>query len=143
MRFVPLLPPYILPSNPNPHVSLQPSTGLTTPSDPVAILSADIDPAIANENASKMVPHALLAFKSPAPAPAWTEPGFEGRLAYLVCTDDQAIPKFGQEAMMQGAGMEWAVKEMAGSHNCPFLKKTEEAAGMVDAFVEGFLKLGE
>ena len=112
------------------------------PDDPLAVLSADIDPSLAKENASKLVPHALLAFKSPAPAPAWTGPGFEGRLAYLVCTEDQAIPKFGQEAMMQGTGVDWAVKEMVGSHNSPFLKKMEEAAGAVAAFVEGFLKLG-
>ena len=111
------------------------------PDNPLAILSADIDPIIAKENASRLVPHALLAFKSPAPAPAWTDPGFEGRLAYLVCTEDVAIPRFGQEAMMHGTGMEWVVKEMEGSHNCPFLKKTEEASEAVDAFVAGFLKL--
>ena len=43
---------------------------------------------------------------------------------------------------MHGTGMEWVVREMEGSHNCPFLKKTEEAAEAVDAFVAGFLKLG-
>lgn len=111
------------------------------PDNALAIFSADIDPTVAKENASKIVPHALLAFKSPAPAPAWTEPGFEGRLAYLVCTDDLAVPKFGQEAMMQGTGKRWVVKEMVGGHNTPFLKKTQEAAGLVDAFVGGFLKL--
>lgn len=111
------------------------------PDDPLAILSADIDPIIAEKNASQLVPHALLAFKSPAPAPAWTEPGFEGRLAYLMCSDDQAIPRFGQEAMMQGTGMDWVVREIVGSHNAPFLKKTEEAAGAVDRFVDGFLSL--
>ena len=36
--------------------------------------------------------------------------------------------------------MDWVVREIVGSHNCPFLKKTE-AAGAVDAFVDGFLKL--
>lgn len=111
------------------------------PDDPVAILSADIDPIAARKNAAHLVPHALLAFKSPASAPAWAEPGFEGRLAYLVCTEDKAIPKFGQEAMMQGTGKDWSVREMVGSHNSPFLKKVEEAAGAVDAFVAGFLKL--
>lgn len=112
------------------------------PDDPLAMLSADIDPVLAEGNASRLVPHALLAFKSPAPAPAWTGTGFEDRLAYLVCTEDQAIPKFGQEAMMQGTGVEWAVREIVGSHTSPFLKKMEEAAGAVDAFVDGFLKLG-
>ena len=112
------------------------------PDDPLALLSADIDPINAQENASRMVPHALLAFKSPVPAPAWTDPGFEGRLAYLVCTEDLAIPQFAQEAMMRGTGQAWAVKEMVGSHNCPFLKQAKEAARAVDDFVEAFLKLG-
>lgn len=111
------------------------------PENPLAILFADIKPTIAKENASQLVPHALLAFKSPAPAPTWSDLGFQGRLAYLVCTDDLAIPPFGQEAMMHETGMEWVVKEIEGSHNCPSLKKTEEAAGAVDAFVAGFLKL--
>ena len=58
-----------------------------------------------------------------------------------MCTEDQAIPKFAQEAMMQGTGMEWKVKEMGGSHNAPFLKKPEETCKMLEDFVEGFLKL--
>ena len=74
--------------------------------------------------------------------PAWTEPGFENRLAYLACAEDQAIPKVGQEAMMQGTGMSWVVKEIVGSHNSPFLKKTGEAVRAVEEFVEGFLSLG-
>ena len=112
------------------------------PENPLALLSADIDPIVAEENASRMVPHALLAFKSPAPAPAWTDPGFEGRLAYLEYTEDLAVPQFAQEAMIRGTGQAWMVKEMVGSHNCPFLKETEEAARAVDDFVEVFLKLG-
>ena len=111
------------------------------PDDPLTILSADIDPIVAKENAAQLIPHALLAFKSPAPAPAWAEPGFEGRLAYLVCTEDQAILEFAQEAMMQGTGKDWVVREMVGSHNVAFLKKIDEAAAAVDAFVDGFLKL--
>lgn len=120
----------------------QPSPGLTIPKNPIDVLSADIDPAVARGNASQLVPHALLAFKSPSPPPAWVEPGFEGRLAYLVCTEDEAIPKIGQEAMMQGTAMSWNVNEIKGSHMSPFLKDMEEAAEAVGAFVEQFLGLG-
>ena len=42
---------------------------------------------------------------------------------------------------MQGTGKDWVVKEIVGSHNSAFLKKTEEAAAAVEAFVDGFLKL--
>ena len=112
------------------------------PENPLAIFSADIDPMIAKENASRMVPHALLAAKSPTPAPAWTDPDFEGRLAYLVYTEDLAILQYAQVAMILETGQVWAVKEMMDSHNCPFLKEMEEAARAVDEFVEEFLKLG-
>lgn len=127
--------------NTNGKLLLKPSPGLTLPDNPIAIFSADLDPAVTKETTARLVPHALLAFKSPAPVPAWTDPGFEGRLAYLVCTEDQAIPKFGQEAMMQGTGMDWNVKEIVGSHNSPFMKKTQEAVKAVEELVEQFLAL--
>ena len=112
------------------------------PENPLVLLSVNIDPIIAEENASRMVPHALLAFKSSIPAPAWTDPGFEGRLAYLEYTEDLAIQQFAQEAMIRGTGQAWMVKEMVGGHSCAFLKETEEAARAVDNFVQVFLKLG-
>ena len=112
------------------------------PSNPTTILSADIEPTLAQENASQLLPHALVAFNSPSPAPAWTEPGFEGRLAYLVCTEDEAIPKFGQEAMIQGTGLEWDVREIVGSHTAPFLKKTGETLQAVEDFIKRFLRAG-
>ena len=62
-------------------------------------------------------------------------------MAYLVCTEDKAIPKFGQEAMMEGRGVIWITREIYGRHNSPFLKMTEEAADIVDQFVMKFLGL--
>lgn len=56
-----------------------------------------------------------------------------------MCTEDQAVPKFGQEAMMQGIGKEWMVKELQGSHNAPFLSnKTQDAVDAVDNFIYAF-----
>ena len=112
------------------------------PEDPMAILSADIEPKLAQANAATLVPHATLAFKSPSPKPAWTESSFfDGRLAYLVCTEDLAIPKVGQEAMMQGTGQKWAVREMKGSHNSPFLGRPRKAVEIVEGFVQIFLRV--
>lgn len=111
------------------------------PHDPIAIFATDVDPEIAKKDVEQLVPFALQAFTAPAPAPAWSEPGWEGRLAYLVCTEDQAIPRFGQEAMMVGTRSRWTVREMVGSHNAPFSKYAEDASGIVGEFIEGFLKL--
>lgn len=118
-----------------------PSPGLTMPADPVDVFSADIAPELAQANVSQLLPHALLAFKSPASVPAWSEPDFEGRLAYLVCTEDRAIPKFAQEAMMQGSGQRWNVKEFNGSHSAPFMSRAGETVEALENFVQIFLEV--
>ena len=102
------------------------------------VFLADVTPAIAQAFISQILPHALLAFKSPAPKPAWSEAGFDGRLAYLACTEDRAIPKFAQEAMMHGTGKKWIVKELECSHSAPFLSKIEEAVQALEGFVRVF-----
>jgi len=111
------------------------------PHNPIKVLSADVESSLAKVHAAQLQPHATLAFKSPSPAPAWADPAFRGRLAYIVCIQDQAIPKVGQEAMMQLTGQEFMVQELHGSHNATFLSKPGEAAEMVVGFVEKFLKL--
>ena len=116
----------------------QPLPGLTLPADPAEVFSADAAPAVAQAYVSQILPHALLAFKSPAPRPAWSDPGFDGRLAYLSCTEDRAIPKFAQEAMMQGTGKKWVVKELEGSHSAPFLIKISDAVQALEGFVRIF-----
>ena len=110
------------------------------PADPVNVFLADIASAVAQENVSQLLPHALLAFKSPAPVPAWSRPGFEDRLAYLICTEDRAIPQVAQEAMMQGSGQRWTVKEFKGSHCAPFMSRVGEALEALESFVQTFLE---
>lgn len=114
------------------------------PIDPVSIFSADVEPSLARTNAAGISPHAILAFKSPSPTPAWTDAvAFQGRLAYIVCTEDRAVPKDGQEAMMQGTGKDWIVKELQGSHNAPFMSaRTQQAVDMVDGFIQAFISRG-
>ena len=122
------------------YLHVKPAPGLTMPADPVSVLSADVGPDLAQANAASLVPHATLAFKSPSPAPAWADSALHGGLAYLMCTEDQAIPRSGQEAMMEATGQEWIVKELRGSHNAPFLTKPQEAVEAVDIFVQHFLR---
>jgi len=108
------------------------------PIDPATVLAADVDASVARAYSTHLLPHATLAFKSPLPPAAWTDPAFRGRLAYIVCTEDQAIPRAGQEAMMQLAGQPWIVRELHGSHNAPFWLKEQETARMVEAIVGTF-----
>ena len=62
-------------------------------------------------------------------------------MAYLVCTEDKAIPNFGEEAVMEGTGISWITREISGSHNSPLLMMTEEAADIADHFMMKFLGL--
>ena len=55
-----------------------------------------------------------------------------------MCTEDKAIVKAGQEAMIQYSGQHWIVKELQGSHMAPFLLKQHETAEMVANFIESF-----
>ena len=112
--------------------------GLTLPENPINNFSADVTPAVAQACLSQILPHALLAFKSTAPKPAWADAGFDGRLAYLVCTEDRAIVQVAQHAMMQGIGKTWIVKEVEGSHTAPFLDKIPEAVQALESFVRSF-----
>lgn len=111
------------------------------PADPIGVFLADISPELAQAHVSQLHPHALLPFKSPAPPPAWSEPGFEGRLAYLICAQDRAIPRFAQEAMMQSIGQKWHVKELDCSHSAPFLSRTNETLKALESFVQIFLEI--
>ena len=86
----------------------------------------------------KIEPHSLAAFESAAPPLAWNSPDFKGCLAYVVCTDDKAIPREAQDGMIKGSGLEWEVREMHCSHNAPFTPKEKETAEIIMNFIDKF-----
>ena len=88
-----------------------------------------------------MEPHSLTAFESAAPPLAWNSPDFKGHLAYVVCTDDKAIPREAQEGMIKGSGMDWEVREMHSSHNAPFLSREKETAEIIMNFIDKFSQM--
>ena len=97
-----------------------------------------MSPEKAREITDQLVPHSTKAFFSPQPSPAFTEPEFESRLGFVLLSQDQAIPKAGQEAMIQYSGQEWIVKEMVAGHNAPFTTKVDEAVSVVEDMVNSF-----
>ena len=110
------------------------------PCNPVETLCADVELSVAEASIAKLVPHATLAFKSRSPKPAWADPAFQGRLAYIVCTEDRAIPKFVQEKMRDATGQKWIKKELRGSHISPFVLKDREAVDIVADSIKAFLQ---
>ena len=66
---------------------------------------------------------------------------FDGRRAYVHCTQDQAIPAVVQTMMVEGSGVEWVVRTMESSHS-PFLSDPELLVRFVREFAGIFRGVG-
>lgn len=118
---------------------LQPSANLNIADDPINYFAADVDPALAQALTAELKPHSSVAFTSPQPHPAWEDEAFEGRLAFIVTTEDRAVPKEAQFGMMAATQKEWIVRELGYSHCAPFLDRIDETMGLTREIIDQFL----
>ncbi|KAJ5395157.1 uncharacterized protein N7487_009460 [Penicillium crustosum] len=116
-----------------------PSANLNTADDPINYFAADVDPALTQALTAEVRPHSTIAFTSPQPHPAWADEAFEGQLAFIVTTEDRAVPKEAQFGMMAATQKEWIVKEMAYSHCAPFLNRIDETVGLTREIIAQLL----
>ncbi|KFY15305.1 hypothetical protein V492_02086, partial [Pseudogymnoascus sp. VKM F-4246] len=128
--------------NHNPHsfqllTLTQPSPGLCLVSPPIPVLYADVPAPLASTLEFSLLPHSLAAFDSTAPAPAWAEPAFAGRIAFLKCSADVALPPFLQDLFIEKSGVEWLVREVETGHS-PWASRPEELAEIIGGWVEVF-----
>lgn len=79
----------------------------------------------------------MHALDSPAPPGAWADPDFAGKIAFIRCMQDQALPPFLQDMFIEKSGAEWKVKDIESSHS-PFASKPEELATMLGDFAQQF-----
>lgn len=84
-----------------------------------------------------LLPHAMLAFESPAPHAAWAEPAYAKRIVFVRCTQDAALPTFLQDLFVQRSGVEWIVKDIEASHSA-YVSKTEEVVKLVEELARTF-----
>lgn len=82
-----------------------------------------------------MIPHALAAFETPAPAPAWAEPSFDGRRVYIRTAEDQCNPLFLQDIWIEKSKVSWDIADLKTSH-CPFISCPEEIVAKTLTFIE-------
>lgn len=101
--------------------------------DPIDNFAADIDPALAQSLIANLKAHATLSSTSPQPHPAWADKALRGLLAYIVTTNDRAVPKEAQFGMMAATEQPWIVKEMTSSHCGPFLNRILETVALTDS----------
>ncbi|OQE36733.1 hypothetical protein PENCOP_c011G06559 [Penicillium coprophilum] len=125
------LPPWILLDQPSPNVNVV--------DDPIKNFAADVDSVSANSLTNSLKPHSNLAFTSPQPHPAWADEAFNGRLGFIVTTEDAAVPKAAQSGMMAATEKDWIVKEVASSHCAPFLNRIGETVGLIREIIDQFL----
>jgi hypothetical protein len=102
-------------------------------------LYGDVDPVLRPKMEAAMIPHALAAFETPASAPAWAEPSFDGRRAYIRTLKDQCNPLFVQDMWLEQSGVVWDTADLDTSH-CPFISRPAEVAKISLGFFEKWAK---
>jgi hypothetical protein len=60
-------------------------------------------------------------------------------LAFVVTTEDRAVPKEAQFGMMAATQQPWIVKELASSHCGPFLNRIDETVALSREILDQFL----
>lgn len=110
-----------------------------TLNDPIGIFYHDVEPSIAADAVSKILPHAYSSITTPLPAPAWAEKAFDGKRAYIKTSLDSCVPPFAQDLMCDHSGVEWDVRTMDTAHS-PFLVQPENLRDMVLNIMDGFTK---
>ena len=68
---------------------------------------------------------------------AWADPDFSGKIAFIRCTKDQALPAFLQDKFMEKSQVEWQVRDIEASHS-PYASKAEELAVVLGELARGF-----
>ncbi|KAF4551475.1 Hypothetical protein D9617_13g099750 [Elsinoe fawcettii] len=84
-----------------------------------AFYAPDVEPEVAKELIDQVMPQSLKSFESPAGRPVWVEPEMEGRLGYIKCLRDKALPPAAQEGLIQMTERKWHVVEIDTGHS-PF-----------------------
>ncbi|OBT62652.1 hypothetical protein VE03_07530 [Pseudogymnoascus sp. 23342-1-I1] len=115
----------------------QPSPGLCEASPAGPVFYADVPTPLAATLEASLLPHSMAAFGSAAPAPAWAEAAFAGKIAFLKCLADAALPASLQDLFISKSGVQWLVTEVETSHS-PWASKPEEVAEIIGGWVEVF-----
>lgn len=90
-------------------------------------LYGDADPALTPKLEAAMIPHALAAFETPATAPAWAEPAFDGRRVFMRTIDDCCNPVHLQDIWIQKSHVQWDIVDIQSSHT-PFISRPAKIA---------------
>lgn len=110
---------------------------MASPAGP--IFYADVPASLAATLEASLLPQSLAAFDSAAPAPAWAEPAFAGKIAFLKCSADAALPPSLQDLFISKSSVQWLVTEVEAGHS-PWASRPAEVAGIIGGWVEVFAR---
>ena len=96
----------------------------------------DLPPSTALSWGAKLSPIALQVLITSVAATAHESPAFRGRMAYVQCTKDNAVPLEMQRRFVESAGIEDVV--VLETDHSPFLSMPERLAEVVGGIVGRF-----
>ncbi|KAL8952539.1 MAG: hypothetical protein Q9222_001569 [Ikaeria aurantiellina] len=112
----------------------KPSKGLCEIAGAREVLYGDVDDATAERLDHLLGPHATLTFESPAPVSAWKLPEFQGKLLFLRCMLDRAMPPGLQDKLIERSGISWLVRDIHASH-CAFASQSNKVVELLSDFL--------
>lgn len=98
--------------------------------NPIPALFNQVLATLATAAATSAIAQGLTSFNSPCPPTTWDSEHFKGRLAYIRTVYDALILLDTQQAMIDGTGVEWIVKDIESDHS-PQLSRAEELVGIL------------
>ncbi|KAL9083353.1 MAG: hypothetical protein Q9165_008553 [Trypethelium subeluteriae] len=119
--------PYVVENQPSEHNALI--------ANPRQVCFNDLSDTEAEKLVNLLRPQSLISLDSPAPAAAWAEPEFAGRLGFVRCMKDQALPPQFQDGFTDNSGVEWKKRDIEAGH-APFLGKPEEFIEILGEWVK-------
>ncbi|KAL9087541.1 MAG: hypothetical protein Q9165_006652 [Trypethelium subeluteriae] len=106
---------------------------------PEKMFYQDCPPSITTEAIAKLKGHSLVCLTEKEPPIYYNKKQFDGRRAYIRCTEDTALSPSSQDALMEGSGVKWIVKEIVAGHS-PFMSTPRELGQALKELVDEFEK---
>ncbi|KAJ5193266.1 hypothetical protein N7449_009408 [Penicillium cf. viridicatum] len=118
-----------------------PGEGLFQPKDPRSLFfPPDVPADLVDWAVPQLCPQSIAATTGIVPPQAWQDASYTGRLGYIRCTADVAVPIGQQDVMVEGADGQgkWVVRTLEGSGHSPFLSRPHEVAAALQEIVNAF-----
>ena len=106
---------------------------------PEKIFYQDCPPDLSTKVAASLKGHSLVCLTEKEPPVYFNKEQFDGRRGYIRCSEDAALLPPVQDALIEGSGVKWIVKEVPAGHS-PFMAKPKELVQVLSELVEEFGK---